>query len=564
MLSTIGTSPAPAVAGIDFYKGKTMKGISGKEWVLLSEVIRPEEGLSERLGAVKAQILANRNFSSENLENRLSKLLPPSDIPNIQEAVELISDHVKRGSRIVIFGDYDVDGITGSAILYDLLKQAKARVLPLLPSRRMGYGLSRELVVKLSRYADLLITVDNGSTSVEELSYASIPVVILDHHNLPEKTPGALLVNPKMGQRAEFKELSSSGLVFYLSALLKRELGMDVDVRYYLHLACMGTVADVMPMNYINRIIVYNGMKLLNYVLKGGFQAPGIRLLMERAGIRDEVSSRDIAFSIAPRLNAPGRVARPYVALKLLLEKDEQKAIKLIEKIQKLNQKRKELTQRAFQEALRQAEEQKDQKVLIVKLGEWAGGVGGIVAGRLSALFSRPAIVLSVGKDYSTASVRSIEGIDVYSVLKGLSHFFIKWGGHSTAVGFTIRNENLHSFENLVRTTFSQSSPETGKLYIDMPLPLNRIDKNLYQTLKELEPYGEGFPEPTFLSEPVRLQVVAGSEERLLLRAGSYSIISYDSAVNSKLSLLDSRPRRVVYQIDRRRPNTLLLVDVEE
>lgn len=541
-----------------------MKGVSGKEWVILSESIKPEEGLSERLGPIKAQILVNRNYSYENLENRLSKLLPPSDIPNIQQAVELISEHVKRGSRIVIFGDYDVDGITGTAILYDLLRQAKARVLPLLPSRRMGYGLTRELVVKLSRYADLLITVDNGSTSVEELSYASIPVVILDHHNLPEKTPGALLVNPKMGQRAEFRELSSSGLAFYMSALLRKELHIDLDVRYYLHLASMGTIADVMPINYVNRIIVYNGIRLLNYVLKGGIHAPGIRLLMEKAGIKDEVSSRDIAFSIAPRLNAPGRVARPYVALKLLLEKDEQKATKLIEKIQRLNQKRKELTQRAFQEALKQAEEQKDQSVLIVKLDEWACGVGGIVAGRLSSLFSRPAIVISVGRDYSTASVRSVEGLDVYAVLRKLSHLFVKWGGHSTAMGFTIKNENLQPFEHLARIAFSQSASTAGKLYIDMPLPVEKIDRSLYQILKDLEPYGEGFPEPLFLSEPLRLEVVAGNTERLLLKAGNYTLISYDSTVNSRLTLLNSKPRRIVYQPDRRRQNTLLLVDVEE
>jgi single-stranded-DNA-specific exonuclease len=540
-----------------------MKGISGKEWVLLSEFIKPEADLSERLGPLKAQLLANRNLGEEALESRLSRLLPPFGIPNIQEAVELIGSYVKRGKRIVIFGDYDVDGITGTAILYHLLKKAGARVLPLLPSRKRGYGLTKELVIKLSRYADLLITVDNGSTAVEELSHSTIPVIVLDHHNLPEDMPRALMVNPKLGEGGELREIASSGLVFYMSALLRRSLELDLDVRNYLHLACMGTVADVMPMNLINRILVSNGIRLLNHVLKGGFHAPGIRFLMERSGIRDEVSSRDIAFSLAPRLNAPGRVAKPYVALKLLLEDKEEKARVLVERIDRLNQHRRQLSHLAFDKAIQQAREQSQQSVIIVKLEDWAGGVAGIVAGRLSALFSKPAVVISVGKEYSSASVRGVEGMDVHSILKRLSHLFVKWGGHASAAGFTIRTENIPEFESLAIPLFSELSSEEGKLYIDMTLPLCHVDQELYQTIKELEPYGEGFPEPVFLSEPLNLRLVGGSRERLMFRVEGFNLLSWDSNINGRLPLPGAKPRRIVYQPDRRRPNTLLLVDVE-
>ncbi len=540
-----------------------MKGLSGKEWVLLSKLIKPENTLSQKIGILKAQILANRSLGEEALESRLKRLIPPFGIPNIQEAVELICSYVKRGRRIVLFGDYDVDGITGTAILYDLLKKAGAKVVPLLPSRKRGYGLTKELVIKLSRYADLLITVDNGSTAVEELSHATIPTIVLDHHNTSEIMPKALVVNPKLGEGRELREISSSGLAFYMSALLKKSLDLDLDVRNYLHLASIGTVADVMPMNLVNRIIVSNGIRLLNHVLRGGFHAPGIRLLMERSGIRDEVSSRDIAFSLAPRLNAPGRVAKPYVALKLLLEKDEEKARMLVERIDKLNQQRRQLSHLALEKAMEQAIVQKEESVIIVKLEDWAGGVAGIVAGRLANMFTKPTVVISVGKDYSSASVRGTEGMDVHSVLKKLSYLFIKWGGHSTAAGFTIRTEDIPHFENLARLLFSEITSEEGKLYIDMDLPLGHVNQELFDAIRDLEPYGEGFPEPLFMSEPLNLKPIGDNGERLILKSDRFNLISWDNTINKKVYALTSRPRRVVYQLDRRRPNTLLLVDVE-
>ena len=283
-----------------------MRGLSGKEWVLLSEVVKPNEDLVRAFGPLKAQILANRNAVVQSLDSKLKNLAPPFDIPNIQEAVEIIKTFVLQGKSIALFGDYDVDGITGTAILYDLLKKAGAKVLPVLPTRRRGYGLTPDLIYKLKGYADLLITIDNGTTAVEELSLAKMPTIVLDHHNPGDRLPPALIVNPKLSSPkvSELKEISSSGLAFYVAALLRKELELEVDVRDYLHLACLGTVADVMPMNSINRIIVSNGMKLLNYILKGGFEAPGIRLLMEKSGIR-EVTSKDIAFFSCTKAKRP-------------------------------------------------------------------------------------------------------------------------------------------------------------------------------------------------------------------------------------------------------------------
>lgn len=536
-----------------------MKGISGRKWVLLSQGVYGKEGIKEVL-------LRNRGVGYEFLESKLKNLTPPFDIPNIQPAVELITDCIRREKRIVIYGDYDVDGITGTAILFDLLKRAGAKVLPLLPSRKRGYGLTKELVKKLNQYADLLITVDNGTTAIEELSLATIPTIILDHHNPGENLPKSIVVNPKLSERErwDLKELSSSGLAFYLSALLRRALELDIDVRHYLHFACLGTVADVMPMNSTNRIIVSKGIELLNYVLKGVVSAPGLRVLMERSGIRDEITSREIAFSLAPRLNAPGRVAKPYVALKLLLERDENRARLLVEKVDRLNEKRKYLSQTAFDEAIRQAKRQEDKKLLVVKLEESVGGVAGIVAGRLASYFSKPAIVMAVGKEYTTASARSTINIDIYSVLKEVSHLFVKWGGHPSAAGFTIRSDRIGEFEALAEDIFKDIPTLDSPLQVDMVLPLREIDQHIYEVLRDLEPFGEGFPEPLFMSEPLSLTLLEGNRERLRLRANDYYLLSWDPTINDKLLKRNVNNKRIVYKIDRKKPKLVFLVDVEE
>lgn len=536
-----------------------MKGISGREWVLLGNKVCGKDHIREH-------ILKSRGVGDEFLEGKLKSLTPPFDIPNIQPAVDLITDYTRKGKRIVIYGDYDVDGITGTAILFDLLKKAEAKVLALLPSRKRGYGLTKDLMIKLNRYADLLITVDNGTTAIEELSLATIPTIILDHHNPGENLPNSLVVNPKLNpkERWDLRELSSSGLAFYLSTLLRRSLNLEVDVRHYLHFACLGTVADVMPMNPTNRIIVSKGIKLLNHILKGVVSAPGLKILMEKSGIRDEITSREIAFSLAPRLNAPGRIAKPYVALRLLLEKDENRARLLMDKVDRLNEKRRYLSQKAFEEALLQVEGQKDQSLLVVKLEEGVGGVAGIVAGRLANHFFKPAVVMAVGKEYTTASVRSAMNMDIYSSLKEISHLFVKWGGHSSAVGFTIRTDKIGEFESLAKDFFKSIPTLYSPLYIDMELPLEEINQDIYQVLRDLEPFGEGFPEPLFMSEPISLTLLEGNKERLRLKAKDYYLLSWDPTINHKLLKGSVSNKRIVYKIDRKKPKLIFLVDVEE
>jgi len=539
-----------------------MKGLSGKEWVLLSEIIKPEEDVVSELGEVVAQILANRGKDQSILDLRLRRLLPPHHIPNIDLTVERIKKAIVRGERIVLFGDYDVDGITGTALLYRFLKNFPITVVPLLPSRQSGYGLNKRLVDKLSHYADLLITIDNGTTAVEELREFRKDAVVIDHHNVEEELPPAILLNPKLSQDLpkELKELSSVGLVFYLIALLTRELNIDYDPRLDLYLPAIGTLADFMPLNLTNRIIVSYGIKCLEYVQKGQIRAYGIKALMEKVGLNGTITSRDITFSLVPRINAPGRVSRPSIALKLFLTEDQDRARSFANKIEEINQRRRLISEKAYELALKQVLSQKDRKFLVVVLDSWVGGVAGLVAGRLSAEFQKPAAVFAVG-DQAIGSVRSANGIDVYSLLSQFSHLYLRWGGHSYAMGLSMEKEKLGLFMDLVEEGLKDVEPFSTILEIDAPLSLERITAELIKKLHSLEPFGEGFPSPTFVCE-CEMMPRNYDENRLELKTPSgFSFISWDKDLNRKLLGLQRLKGKVVYQIDLTRPKRLHLLD---
>lgn len=543
-----------------------MKGISGKEWVLLSERVKPDKDLEEKYGHLIAQILSNRNLDENIFDNKLKNLLPYYTIPNIEEGAERITRSIKKGERIIIYGDYDVDGITGSVMLYDFLKRAGAKVYAVFPSRQGGYGLSRELVEEFSNYANLLITVDNGTTATQELKNSKIETIIIDHHNPHDEIPKALVINPKIGNVPdELKEVSSATLSFYLVAKLRRELNIDFDVRNYLYLTAMGTLADVMPLNYLNRIIVSNGIRVINHMIKHNTEnSYGIKALVENIGIKGDITSRDISFSIAPRLNAPGRVSKTIMAMNLLLSKDERTARMWAKRIEEANSYRKYLSDIAFKRAMNSVKEQQSKNFLVVKMEEWVGGVAGIVAGRLSNILSKPSAVFSMGKEFATASVRGVEGLNIYEGIKKLSHMFVKWGGHASAAGLTIRVEDMDRFEKYVDEVFSEMRKEEPKLYIDILLEPKEVKEDVLRSLIRLEPYGEGFPTPVFMSHPLRVERAEGNTERLVLRSNQgVHFLSYNPNINKKLISMGYTERRIAYTADAKR-RVFNLVDVED
>ena len=542
-----------------------MKGVSGKEWNVLSHHIKPSPELVERYGSFLAQLIANRGFEEEHealFDLKLKHLLPYSFLPNVEEGVERIVKAVRKGERIILFGDYDVDGITGTAILFEILKSAGAKVIPVLPNRGTGYGLSGELVSLFSKYGELLITIDNGTSAVREIEASGIDVIVIDHHNVPEEIPKrAILINPKMddGIPKDMRELSSSAICFYIAAVLTRRLGIDRDVRELLDLVALGTVGDVMPMNRTNRILVTKGISVLEGVVSGSIDKPGVRALLDVSGVRSKVSAKDIAYSIAPRINAPGRIGNPKLSLYLLTERDEERAKLFARKIEALNSKRRAITEAVFREAYRRTLELKERSFISLWDPSWHVGVLGIVAGRLSNLLGRPVAVFSKGSNHSVGSVRSVEGVDVYKGLSRLSHMFIKWGGHTQAAGLTLRSDLLEDFRESAEEIFSEIGKEIPPLDVDMELSPRRFDKKMVEALRKLEPYGERNPVPTFLSEEMRIEDVRIRGSMARLRLGDVEMICWEKTLFAHLK--PGRRSRIVYSFVDGEFN---LIDIED
>ncbi len=541
-----------------------MRGVSGKEWILLSENVKPSEETVSLYGEFLAQLIANRGFEEEHeklFDLKLKYLLPYTLLPNVEEGIGRIVEAVRRGERIILFGDYDVDGITGTAILYEILKEAGARVVPVLPNRSTGYGLSRELISVFSKYGDLLITVDNGTSAVSEIDGGGMDVIVIDHHNVPDEIPKkAVLINPRLSEEAgDLKEISSSAICFYIGAVLSRELDLDMDVRELLDLVALGTVGDVMPMNRTNRILVSKGLSVLEKVLAGRMQRAGVKALLRTAGIEGSVSSKDIAYSLAPRINAPGRVGDPKLALKLLVEKEEEKALQLARKIEALNIKRRAITDRVYREACRKALSFKGDSFISLWDRDWHVGVLGIVAGRLSNELGRPVAVFSKGRNHSVGSVRSVEGIDVYRGLSKLSHMFIKWGGHPQAAGLTLDSSLLEEFSRNAEEIFSHVPKELPPLYVDMELSPLSIGREHLEGLRKLEPYGERNPMPTFLSEDLRIESVSARYGRARVKLGGVEMVCWERRIFERLRV--GERRKVVYSIVN---GELNLIDAED
>ena len=534
-----------------------MRGVSGKRWRLISKEVEVPLELVKIYGPLLAQLLANRGLThtaERFLKPSLRDMPPATSIPFLTESAQRIAQAVKRGERIVIYGDYDVDGISATAILYEILRSAGARAVAVLPSRKTGYGLNRDLTRLFSRYCDLLITVDNGTSAVEEIDTSPIDVIVIDHHNVPERIPTkALLVNPRAYGEAgrEIKELSSSGISLYMGIYLAGLLDVEVELKKLLALSALGTLGDVVPMNPINRAIVAKGLEVLDTV-------PGLRALLKSSLKKKKITARDLVYSVIPRLNAPGRMADPKIALDLLTEKDEEKALLLAQKVERLNERRKTISRIIFNQALRRAKDQRDSFIVLWDR-RWHPGVLGIVAGRIADTLGRPTAVFSMGRNLAVGSVRSADGVDVYKVLEPFSHHFLKWGGHPKAVGLTLESRLLKDFSRWVKDSREIPKEEPPELPIDMELPLRNFGKRVREEIRRLEPFGEGNPAPTFLSEELKIEKVRRDSYKAFVTTDRGRLLCWESYLLPHLK--EGVRVRVVYSYDGREIN---LVDVEE
>jgi single-stranded-DNA-specific exonuclease len=428
-------------------------------------------------------------------------------------AVARILSAIDNRERIVLFGDYDVDGITSLALLWEIIYSYGVAPELFLPLRmEEGYGLSRESVDRCCEQHDpqLLIAVDCGTASLAEIAALKerrIDVIVLDHHEPKSALPDCVaVVNPKAGADRSFEYLCSVGIVFKLChALLKRRLAPDFDLKANLDLVALGTVADIVPLEKENRIFVQRGMLEL---VKS--KRPGVRKLMEVAAVRSPVMAEHIGFRLGPRLNAAGRLATAEKALQLLLTPDEGEAEVLAAFLDAQNRERQEVEKRICNEAEEQLQQSFDPKryaAIVLGSRDWHPGVLGIVASRLARKYHRPTILVAFDDSgLGKGSGRSIEGLSLVQALNRCAARLEKFGGHEMAAGLALREENFEAFAIAFREVARDLLTEEylqPRLHLDHELAFSQLNDELLRWQQALEPFGNANPHPLFFARDV-------------------------------------------------------------
>jgi single-stranded-DNA-specific exonuclease len=513
-----------------------------------------------------AELLLRRGMScamdaEQFLEPRLKTLRDPFLLPNIAAAVERILAAVDRRERIVLYGDYDVDGVTSLALLTRLLRAMGAEPACFLPLRAdEGYGLSPDGVARcVSEHApQLVIAVDCGTSSVAEiaaLQAQGVDVVVLDHHECKEALPACVaLVNPKLGD--DFHYLCSVGIVFKVAhALLKRRPVDAFDLRDCLDLVALGSVADLVPLRGENRVFVRRGLAQL-----AESKWIGLRALVEVSGLSAPFGPGNIGFGLAPRLNAAGRLGTAQDALELLLTEDAGRARTLAANLDVQNRERRTVEEAVFQQAEAQLVEwfdaARDAAIVVGAVG-WHPGVVGIVASRLQKRHHRPAFVVGFDETgMGKGSGRSIEGLSLVAALSRCTHLLEKHGGHEMAAGLTVREGRFAEFRQIFCAcarellTDEQLQP---RLRLDAELSLGEIDYELLDQHESLQPFGMGNPQPLFAARGVTLaaepRVMKEKHRSLILRQNGdeYRAVWFNSAAHE----LPRLPWDIAFQIER-------------
>jgi len=458
-------------------------------------------------------------------------LRPPGLLRDMPRATTRLADALAAGEPIAVYADYDVDGMTGAAQLLLFLTELGAEPLLHVAHRgREGYGLKAEPLRRLrAAGARVVVTADCGTADVRELVFAAdlgLDVIVCDHHHAPEERPPAFaLLNPlQAGCPFPFKGLSGAGVVFYLLMGLRAELrarGYTAlpDLRRYLDLVALGTVADVVPLREENRVLVAHGLRVLE-----GAARPGLRALMETAVI-DAASTRAIGFRLAPRLNASGRLADARLAVDLLTAGSLERARTLAATLELHNAERRAVEDAVVGEALGavEATHEPGRRTTVVAGDGWHPGVVGIVAARLAERFHRPALVVALDGLLGRGSGRSVRSVPLHTALAACGDLLETFGGHRQAVGFTVRRDRLTAlavrFEEAVRRVASPADLEP-LLEIDAEVPLRAVTPALATALRALEPHGAGNPEPALIAHDVAVETarVVGDSARSHLK----------------------------------------------
>ncbi len=458
------------------------------------------EGVPTLVGKVlAARGMTEEGQAAEFWRADLGLLKDPWLLADMDRAVARLEKALQEGETIAVYGDYDVDGVTATCLLYDYLQSRGGRVLWYIPRRlEDGYGLNiRGLDSLREAGASLIVTVDCGITAVEEVHYAKsigLDVIVTDHHACKDVLPeAAAVVNP---QRPDcpypFKGLAGVGVA------LKLAMAMGSDIHRYADLAAMGTVADVMPLLEENRAIVALGLEKMRESPR-----PGLQALLDAVGFQGQVTAVTLGYTLAPRLNAAGRLGVTQVALELLLAPTVEEALPLAQELCELNRQRQELEGEIFETCESRVESGGGQGAAIVLWGEgWHQGVVGIVASRLADRFGKPAFIISLENGMGKGSCRSAGGVSVFRALEECGPLLEEFGGHAMAAGFTVREENLPALQDALNAWVEAQSGGEGDGVLEVDCVLEdgaALTVEEVEALELLEPHGAGNPKPVFV-----------------------------------------------------------------
>lgn len=505
-----------------------------------------EAGAEEKLASAGCGVLLRRVLAARGCKDATAahQLLEPSVdlsdpflLRDMDKAVARIEQAIEAEEPIVIYGDYDVDGISATAILYECLSSQGAHVRCKLPTRGSGYGLTRPALEALARKGfTLVITVDNGISAVEEAACAKelgLDLVITDHHLPGETLPDAVaVVDPKRADdESPFKNLCGAGVAFKLCAALE---GCDPAelLEMYGEFVALGTVADVMPLVGENRVLVREGLALLQDTMR-----PGLHALLESGGYAGKpVTTDTVSYGLAPRLNAAGRMDNASVALKLLLCGDEEQATGIAARLAEINTERQQTEQDVFAAACRTLETDParlQDRVLVVSGEDWHPGVIGIVAARLMERYSRPVLVISLHEGEGRGSGRAPDAFDLHSALAACAGHLTRFGGHAAAAGIEIEEEKLPAFRQAINEWAAQHAarPAPVTLQLDAVVTLEELDLPNVQELTRLAPFGRENPTPVLLVQNAVVDGVwamgaEGRHTRVRLRQGNHTLFA--------------------------------------
>jgi len=443
-----------------------------------------------------AQILFER-FNGEF--KKLSDIPSPTLFKDGVKGAKRVVKAINQKEKIVIVGDYDVDGIVSTTIISEFFEQINYPVDVIIPNRFTdGYGISTKIIDRVD--ANLIITVDNGISAIDAALLAKqkgIDLIITDHHTVGQTIPDAYaIINPKQHDcNFSFKEICGAQVAWLFCALIKQELKIDINMSYWLDILSIAIIADVMPLQNINRVMVQAGLKAIQKSKR-----PSSTIITEFFN-KSSISSEDIAFQISPRINSAGRLEDGIIALNFLKAKNTQIAYEQFEKLTLLNTQRKQEELIVFEDAQTQVNE--NDKIIVVANEGWNEGVVGIVASRLVQKFQKPAFVLSIHNNIAKGSGRSLADVNLYSLLAQSDQFLNGYGGHKLAAGLSLNIENIENFRKKINSVANNLKDEQfiPKDTIFGKLDLNDIDNELIQILDAYEPYGEANNRPLFFIE---------------------------------------------------------------